>query len=243
MSITIKKLPKPELPICHMNCDKPLHKKLTKYPFSDLFFNKASTTGILGKPSQGKSSLIYSWFKSPAFLKKCYNTVFYICPSNSMDSMSDNIFKKLPEDQIYNELSGDILDEIHTRAMNREDGDKICIIIDDMASQLKNNDVQKKLKQIAMNKRHLGIYNTFILSQTWKSIPFEVRRLYDNIIMFKVSPDELESFFNETLPQYKPYSNELKNIIYDKPHQYLAVNTNSGRIFKNMDEILINDEI
>ena len=84
-----------------------------------------------------------------------------------MNSMDDNIFSKLPEDQIFNELNGDVLDEIIERAKNREDGDTLCIIIDDMASQLKNGDVQKALKQIAMNKRHLGIYSTFILSQTF----------------------------------------------------------------------------
>jgi hypothetical protein len=175
-------------------------------------------------------------------LKKCFDTIFYICPANSMLSMSDNIFSKLPENQIFNELDGDVLDTIIQRAKDREDGDKIAIIIDDMASQLKNGDVQKALKQIAMNKRHLGIYATFILSQTWKSVPFEVRRLYDNIIVFKISPDEMESMFIETLPQYKDYSQAIQKMVYNKPHEYLVINTGSGRLFKKFDEIIINDE-
>ncbi len=175
-------------------------------------------------------------------LKKCFDTSVYIATVNSMLSMSDNIFSKLPENQIFNELNGEVLDEIIERAKDREDGDKIAIIIDDMASQLKNGDVQKALKQIAMNKRHLGIYATFILSQTWKSVPFEVRRLYDNIIVFKVSPDEMESMFVETLPQYKDYSNAIQKLVYNKPHEYLIINTGSGRLFKKFDEIIINDD-
>jgi hypothetical protein len=116
---------------------------------------------------------------------------------------------------------------------------KYAIIIDDMASQLKNGDVQKALKQIAMNKRHLGIYSTFIMSQTWKSVPFEVRRLYSNIILFKVSPDEMESIFTETLPQYKSISQDIQKIVYDKPHEYLVINTETGRLFKKFDELII----
>jgi hypothetical protein len=241
MSITLKKHQKPDLPICVMSCDKPLHEKLNKYEMTKTCMNNHHTTAILGKPRQGKSSLVYSWFKSKNMLKKCFDTIFYIAPANSMLSMSDNIFAKLPEDQIYNELNGEVLDEIIERAKAREDGDKIAIIIDDMASQLKNGDVQKALKQIAMNKRHLGIYATFILSQTWKSVPFEVRRLYDNIVVFKVSPDEMESMFVETLPQYKDYSQAIQKLVYNKPHEYLVINTGSGRLFKKFDEIIIND--
>jgi hypothetical protein len=111
-----------------------------------------------------------------------------------------------------------------------------------MASQLKNGDVQKALKQIAMNKRHLGIYSTFIMSQTLEiSVPFEVRRLYSNIILFKVSPDEMESIFTETLPQYKSISQDIQKIVFNKPHEYLVINTETGRLFKKFDELIIND--
>jgi len=242
MSITIKKNSKPELPLCVMSCDKPLHEKLNKYEMTKTCMNKHHTTAIIGKPGQGKSSLMYSFMKSKNLLKKCFNTVFYIAPASSLKSMEDNIFSKLPEDQIYTELNGEVLDEIIERAKNREDGDKIAIIIDDMASQLKNVDVVQKLKQIAMNRRHMGIYGTFIMSQTWKSVPFEVRRLYSNIFLFKVSPDEMESIFTETLPQYKPISQDIQKIVFNKPHEYLVINTETGRLFKKFDELIINDE-
>ena len=242
MSITIKKNSKPNLEICKMSCDKPLHEKLNKYEMTKTCLNKNHTSILVGKPRQGKSSLIWSWFKSKSMMKKCYNTVFYICPANSMSSMGDeNIFSKLPEDQIFHELNGEILDEIIERAKNREEGDKICIIIDDMASELKVSSTQKLLKQIAMNKRHLGIYS-FIMSQTFFSIPKEVRRLADNWIIFKVGKDEMENIFTEILPQYKPISEDIQKIVYDKPHEYLVVNCESGRLFKKFDELIINDE-
>lgn len=157
-----------------------------------------------------------------------------------MDSLDDNIFGKLPEDQIFHELNDEILQSIIDQSMDRESDDKIAIIIDDMASELKS--VSKLLRQITMNKRHLGIYETFILSQTFYSIPKEVRRLIDNYFIFKVSQDEMENIMTEILPQYKDLSQQLQKIIYDKKYNYLGVNTQSGRLFKNFDEIIINDE-
>lgn len=226
-----------------MTCDKPLHEKLKKYDMYDTAFNKHSTTLIAGKPGQGKSSLLYSFFKSKDCLRKCFDKIYYICPSNSMDSMADNIFSKLPDDQIYNELDGEILDEIIERTHDREEkDDKTCIIIDDMGSQLKNGDVQKRLKQIAMNKRHMNIYQTFILTQTWKSVPPEVRRLLDNIFLFKVNPNDMETIMTEMLPQYKDKAYAIQKIVYDKPHQYLLINLKEGRLFKKFDELIIKDE-
>jgi hypothetical protein len=159
-----------------------------------------------------------------------------------MQSLDDNIFSKLPEDQIFHELDGTILQSIIDQSMERDKDEKIAIIIDDMASELKSSNVQKLLKQITMNKRHLGIYETFILSQTFLSIPKEVRRLIDNYFIFKVSQDEMENIMTEILPQYKDISQQLQKIIYDKKFNYLAIHTQSGRLFKNFDEIIITEE-
>jgi len=243
MSLTIKKCAKPNLPICHMSCDNPLHPKLNDFPMTECCLQSHSTTAIIGKPKSGKSSMLWSWFKSPKLLKKCFNTIFYIAPANSMESMSDNIFgKQLPENQIFDELNGEVLDEIIERCKNREEGDKIAIIIDDMGSQLKRQDVMSKMKLISQNKRHMGIYQTFILLQTWKSCPFEIRRLYDNIFTFKISANEMDSLMTEILPHMKPYAEQLQKMVFDKPHTALGINTGSGRLFKNFDEIIFNEE-
>jgi len=241
--IQIKKNKEAKLPLCVMNCDKPLHEKLNKYDMYNVAFSKASSTCIIGKPGQGKSSLLYSFFKSKDCLKKCFDHIYYICPSNSQSSMSDNIFGALPDDKIFDELNGDVLDEIIERTMNREEKDeKTAIIIDDMGSGLKNKDVQQQLKKIAQNKRHMGIYQTFILVQTWKSLPQEIRRLLDNIFLFKVGGNDMETIFDEILPQYKDKAHAIQKVVYDKPHQYLLINTRDGRLFRKFDELIIKDE-
>jgi hypothetical protein len=236
--ISIKEHEKPELPICKMACDVKLHEKLEKYELTRCAFQKHKTTGIIGLPGSSKSSLVWSWFKSPKVLKKCFTKIFYIAPANSIASMEDNIFANLPDNQIFNELNGEVLEEIIDYCKNSEADEKICIIIDDMASSLKDYEVQKALKHIAMNKRHYHIFQTIIISQTWKSVPMEVRRLYDNIFLFKVGAGDLKNIFDETLQAYKHLAMEITKLVFDKKYQYLYISLSDNRLFKCWDELI-----
>lgn len=240
--ISIIEHDKPELPICKMACDIKLHDKLDKYELTKCAFQKHRTTAIIGLPSQGKSSLVWSWFKSPRVLKKCFTKIFYIAPANSIASMEDNIFSSLPDNQVYNELNGGILDEIIDYCKNSETDEKICIIIDDMASSLKDYEVQKALKHIAMNKRHYHIFQTIIMSQTWKSVPMEVRRLYDNIFLFKVGGNDLATIFDESLQSYKHMAMEIQKLVFDKKYNYLYISLSDNRLFKGFDELIFSTD-
>lgn len=239
--ITVKKNSKPELPICKMGCDVKLHEKLDKYELTSCAFQKHKTTAIIGLPGQGKSSLTWSWFKSAKVLKKCFTKIFYIAPANSIASMEDNIFSALPDNQVYNELNGEVLDEIIEYCKNSDADEKICIIIDDMASSLKDGAVQKGLKHIAFNKRHYHIFQTIIMSQTWKSVPMEVRRLYDNIFLFKVGGNDLATIFDESLQAYKHLAMEIQKLVFDKKYNYLYISLSDNRLFKNWDELIFEE--
>jgi hypothetical protein len=49
----------------------------------------------------------------------------------------------------------------------------------------------------------------------------------------------MENIFNEQIEQFKDnFMNIMKNV-YDKSHTFLYINTNSQRLFKNFDEIII----
>jgi len=51
----------------------------------------------------------------------------------------------------------------------------------------------------------------------------------------------MENIFNEQVEQFKDnFMNIMKNV-YDKPHTFLYINTNSQRLFKNWDEIIIKE--
>jgi hypothetical protein len=239
MSITIKKNNKPELPLCVMSCDGMLHEKLEKYEMLN-HLNRHSTNLFVGKPKSGKSSLIWSLFKSPKIFRKVFHTIFYFSPDNSRGSMKDNIFDKLPEDQKFSELTYDNLKYVIDRIKAGEKDEKFCIIYDDMGAYLKNIETLQLFKELCMNKRHLHI-SQFFLVQTWYSVVKDVRRLFDNIFVFKVSKNELENIFEEVVEVHKNKVLEISKVVYDKPFEYLVINTESNRLYKGFDEILFNE--
>ena len=237
-NISIKENEKPKLS-CSMetNCDLILHEKLNKYELTK-FLNKHSTNLIVGRPGSGKSSFLYSLFKDS--LKKVYHHIYYFCPKKSMDSVKNNIFEKLPEDQIYNELTYENLNDVLYKINDTDKKYNNVIILDDMGAYLKQNETKQLFKMILMNKRHLSL-SLFVLQQTYFSIDKDLRRLFDNFFIYKVNKNELENIFEEVIEHHKEKAMQISKIVYDKPYQFLFIHPDSQRLFKSWDEILIND--
>ena len=147
MNITIKENEKPDLAICEMNCDNGLHKKLNDYDLTK-FMNTHSTNLLIGKPGSGKTSLLYSFFKSQKLFRRTYHNIFLFQPSHSRASMKDKLFDKLPEEQKYEELDYDSLKDVIDRIKSEDPKHNNCIIFDDMTAYLKNNETKKLLKEL-----------------------------------------------------------------------------------------------
>ena len=235
---SIKENDAPNLKKCVMLCDVPIHPKLDNYELTK-FFNSHNTTLLCGKPGSGKTSLLYSLFQSKKLLKKCYNTIYLFQPLCSRGSMSDSIFDVLPEEQKYSELTFDNLNSVVECIKEENKGNNSCIIFDDMAAYLKDASVFKLLKNLICNRRHLGV-SVYFLVQTYKSISKDIRKLFSNIVLFKVSKNEMETVFEEIIERDKKMIIPLCNLVYDQPYNFLFINTNSQRLFKNFNEIIVN---
>ena len=238
-TIRIKKNIKPKLKTCVMNCDNQLHPKLEKYELTK-FLNNHSTNLLIGKPRSGKTSLLYSLFQSNKMLKKVYHNIYLFQPSHSRSSMKDKLFDVLDEENKIEELSYENLLNVKERIQNAEPDENNCIIIDDMTAYLKDNDIVKLLKELVFNRRHLHV-SIFFLCQTWYSVPKDVRKLFSNIFIFKVSKNELKTIFDEVVEDREKIDNidNIRKIVYDKQFEYLFINTDSGRLFRGFDELLI----
>jgi len=234
MNLKINK--KPKLKVTKMICDDPLHEKLNEYDLSK-FLNCHSTNLLIGKPGSGKTSTMTSWFQSKLLLKKVYHTIYLFQPSHSTASLKENIFEDLPNK--YDELTYETLNDCLEKIKN--DDSKFCsaIIIDDMTASLKDGDVKKLLKQLIYNRRHLRT-SLFFLCQTYLSIERDIRKLFSNIFIFKVSIQELNLIFEEHVEIPKDDITTIRKFVFDEPYNFLFMNTDSSRLFKNFDEILYN---
>jgi hypothetical protein len=238
--ISIKKNPKPDLAQCKFLCDVPLDKKLDAYPLMQ-FMNKHSTNLFVGRPGSGKTSFLYSLFASKSLLKSCYHNIYLFQPSQSRSSMSHKIFDQLDDDKKFDELTQENLSDGMQRIKTEESEYNNCIIFDDVGAYLRDDPgVRNLLKELLMNKRH---YHTsvFMLTQSWKSSEPTLRKLFDNIFIWKVSKNEMANIFDEVFEGKKDNADKIVKITYDEPYNFLMINVNTQRFFKNWDEIIVSD--
>lgn len=239
--ISIKNNESPNLPMIQMNCDDPLHSKLDEFELTK-FLNCHSTTLFLGKPKSGKSHLLQSLFRSPKVLRKVFHNIYIFRPSTSKLTVKDDIFSNLPEDQEYSELTAeslvDVMGKITVEAVEKNNS---CIIFDDMASELKNKETMQLFKKLIFNRRQYRC-SVFFLVQTWHSIPRELRKSFTNMFIFRVGKSELKDIFDEAVELDNKFLIPVSNLVYDVPYNFLFVNLDGKRLFKNWNELLITED-
>ena len=233
--LSLKVNEKPKLPVCPMMCDVPLHEKLNEYELTK-FMNCHSTNLLIGRMGSGKTNLLYSFFKSKKLMNKVYDKIILFQPASSRASMKDKLFDQLPDEQKFDEIS---LENLELAESEFDEGNN-CIIFDDQGAYLKNKDIKKKLKEMIMNRRHKHL-TIYFLVQTWFSIEKDIRKLFSNIFVFKVGKKELETIFEEVIERPKELVLPISKLVYDKPYQFLFINIDSNRMFKNWDEIILED--
>lgn len=233
MSISIKENDAPKLKKCVMLCDAKLHPKLDNYELTS-FLNKHSTVLMIGKPGMGKTSLLYSFLKSKEIFKNTFDKIFLMQPTQSRASMKDDLFDKIPDDQKYNELTIENLDDIENNLSEHNN----VLLIDDLTASLKNKDIKKKLKELVYNRRHKHLSIIFLV-QSYLSIEKDIRKLFSNLFIFKCSKNEMATIWEELMEYPKEYILPIMKEVYDRPYSFLFINTDSQRLFKNWDEIII----
>lgn len=232
------------LEIPEFNCDlNPLGLHLNQYEMLK-HLNSYSFDVFIGKPGSGKTSLIISMLKGKGenkIYRKVFNNVLIVMPSSSIQSMKKNIFKDHDSEKIYDELNIDSINDIYDKLkLYSEDKENTLLIMDDVGASLKINEIQKLLKTIIYNRRHLKC-KIIMLCQSYLSIHKEIRKLISNCIMFKPAKIEMENFMNELFENEKQYAIDLLQL-YKNKGDYLFLNVDTQKIYKIFDEIILEDE-
>jgi len=242
MTLQIKKNKSLILETPQFLCDDGINPKLNDYDMLS-HFNKYTFNGVIGKPASGKTSLIMSWLSSKKVFKKMFHHVLVVMPISSIKSMKKNPFKDHPEEKMFNELNLSSIKKIlHMLEENSANNQNTLLIMDDVGASLKNNSIQTIMREIIFNRRHLKV-QIIILLQSFMSLEKEIRKLFNNVIMFKPSKVEFINLFEELFETEKDLALDIMNIAYDEPHNYIMLNVDSQKIYKKYDEIIINKDL
>jgi KaiC/GvpD/RAD55 family RecA-like ATPase len=228
-----------------MTCDHGFNPLLENIPMLK-HINNWSFTLIVGRPGSGKTSLLVSWLSSKGknrILRKSFDNIYLCMPTNSRQSLKNNIFERHSTDKMWNDLTLESISKIYEnleKNVSEKPKKSSLIILDDCGASLKSKNIQEHFRRILYNRRHLSCH-IIVLVQSYLSVPKEIRKLATNVIMFKPSKVENENFYTELMPHKRDMIDELSKYIYKKRGDYLLLTVDSGKLYSDYNEIVIDD--
>ena len=192
---------------------------------------------LTGSGGSGKTSLMLNFFKRKELYRNKFHNVYYICPMSSFLSVEKHPFDG--HDKVHHELTVGLLEGIYQELCDKKESDEDteynCIIIDDMASSLKENDIQKQLNKMLIKARHINCAFIFTL-QSYYYFPKILRKQITNITIFKPkNVEEWNSISKELLNMNKEDALTLYNYVYDEPYTHLDLDTVDNKVYKSFN--------
>ena len=200
---------------------------------------------LIGSPGSGKSSLLLSLFRSKNYYKNKFNHIYLITPESSFLSVKDHPFEN--HNKVYHELTSEVLENIYNELVeikkdcidNNYEIEHSCIIVDDYASDLKDKELIKSLKQLLIKSRHIGCSFIFTL-QAYNLFPLVLRKLLTNVSLFKPKNKiELDSVRKELINLNEQDTQDLMNYVFSEEYSHLDIDTNTNILRKNFNKLII----
>ena len=210
-------------------------------PKAPLPFKNGFAIAIVGAPGSGKSSVMFSLIKSKDAYRKRFHKVIAVIPSSSLDSLKSNPLKDLPEDQQFEDLSFENLEEIVDMVeANREQDMLTLLLLDDVSAELQDPIILKKMMRLFLNRRHLKLSIISIAhSLTGKgALPYTIRKNLSHLILFKPS-SSLDVLNSDFLHMPKDKFKELTDYVYKDAHDHLMIELNRNRLYKNFNALTL----
>lgn len=134
---------------------------------------------------------------------------------------------------------GDIISEDEEDEENKEIQYN-CIIIDDFADALKDNEIMKQLNKMLIKARHICCSFIFTL-QTYYYFPKNLRKQITYLTMFKSkNVEEFNSIAKELFNMNKDDALQLFNYVFNEPYTHLDVDLVNNIYYKNFNKLIIN---
>ena len=136
---------------------------------------------------------------------------------------------------IHYESESDSEISIYSESDDEEDIQYSCIIIDDFADQLKNNDIQKQLNKMLIKARHSCCSYIFTL-QSYLYFPRMLRKQITYATIYKTgNVEEWHDISKEMLNYKVEDAIILYDYVFDKPYNHLDFDKIENKIYKNFN--------
>lgn len=243
----------PDISKYNFNCDDIIDPNIPP-PLPKSWFRM----GLIGKSGSGKTNLLRNLTEKSGKGKiycKRFSNVFYISPSvKTMDKKP-----KLADDRFYDSIKH--LPNIIDRIQKDDDMEgRTLIIIDDCSHEFKEGSSMELVKRLFQNNRHLGrplideetgeqlesgSCSVMVIAQRLNNLPRYIRSQITHWCIFdpRHTKSELQTIYDELVHCGKDSFNEVMKRTYEKPYNFLFVDTNNSKMYNGFkSEFLIDTE-
>lgn len=248
MKIITNERPKLKLP--KFKVDGQLCEHLNDHAMLRLM-NKHFTCAVMGKAGSGKTSIVQGLLATRGYMRRVFDKILVFIPPNSLNSIKNSIFSKLPPGQIFDSLTRENLESAYSVAEEnaREDPPKTTLIVfDDVQAYFKNKDIEPFLLHMINNRRHARL-SFFIIAQSYQKIPRQIRLACTHLFAFRLSKSNLEDIYSElseiSQNDWNGVLREYKKRVKESPdaHPFLFMDVNLQKYFVDYDEIVVDDDL
>jgi len=209
---------------------------------------------ISGASGSGKSNLIVNLLKSNKTTKdkthkKSYRNMFnnIILVSPSAHTIKDSPLENISDDQKFDSLSDEVFELVDSMTEDSvEENKHTLLILDDVSSQLRMKENEKRLNQLIKNRRHLNLSIWIVTHKVTDASP-ALRSNANLIFLFKPKTTrEINTIQEEYMMMSKSQAESLMNAAYKDRYDFLLLDTSlrtgsDFRYFRNYNELLIDE--
>jgi len=209
---------------------------------------------ISGASGSGKSNLIVNLLKSNKTTKdnkhkKSYRNMFnnIILVSPSAHTIKDSPLENISDDQKFDSISDEVFDLVDLMTEDSvEENKHTLLILDDVSSQLRMKENEKRLNQLIKNRRHLNLSIWIVTHKVTDASP-ALRSNANLIFLFKPKTTrEINTIQEEYMMMSKSQAESLMNAAYKDRYDFLLLDTSlrtgsDFRYFRNYNELLIDE--
>jgi len=209
---------------------------------------------ISGASGSGKSNLIVNLLKSNKTTKdnkhkKSYRNMFnnIILVSPSAHTIKDSPLENISDDQKFHSISDEVFDLVELMTEDSvEENKHTLLILDDISSQLRLKENEKKLNQLIKNRRHLNL-SIWIVTHKSTDAPPSMRSNANLIFLFRPKTTrEIDTIQSEYMMMTKSRADELMQAAYKDRYDFLLLDTSlrtgsEFRFYRNYNELIIDE--